>query len=111
MNLLLFLPVTSQVCDLVSALTEDSFLVFQKAVPPGGLEGLLGTEHAGRWVAGAAHQAGGDVSVIWGLGPLETKRHRKHKRWLWRWWDSGKLGRPLQLAVSSSLGGKSTLCS
>ena len=79
MNLLPFLPMRSQVCDLVSALTEVSFLVFQKAVRPGGLAGLLGAERAGRLVAGAARQPGGDVPVIWGLlglGLLETGRHR-----------------------------------
>lgn len=54
MNLLLFLPVTSQVCDLVSAPTEVSFLVLQKAVWPGGLLGL-GAQHASRLVAGVVH--------------------------------------------------------
>lgn len=59
MNLLPFLPVTSQVCGLVSAPTEVSFLVFQKAVWPGGLEGLLGAERADRLVAGAVRQSFG----------------------------------------------------
>lgn len=79
MNLLPFLPVTSQLCDLVSAPMEVSFQLFQKAACPGGLADLLGVEHAGRSVAGAAHQPGGDVPLIWGLlglGLLETKRHR-----------------------------------
>lgn len=43
-NLLYLFPLTSQVCDLVSALMEVSFLVLQKVVQPGGLMGLLGTE-------------------------------------------------------------------
>lgn len=55
-NLLHFILLTSQVCDLVSALMKVSFLVFQKVVQPGGLMGLLGTESAGRLVTGALCQ-------------------------------------------------------
>lgn len=70
MNPLPFFPVMSQVCDLVSALTEVFFLVFQKAVWPSGLAGFLGAKHAGRLVVGAARQPSGDVPVIWqSLGP------------------------------------------
>jgi len=96
----------SQFCDLVSAPTEVSFLVFQKAVQPGGLTGSLGAEHAGRSVAGATRQPGGDLPVIWGLlglGPLETKRHRVQKMvvevvGLW------------QAVEATPVWGKSTLC-
>lgn len=97
-NLLPFLLMTSEVCDLVSALMETSFLVFQKAVQPGGLAGLLAAECVDRLVAVAPCQPGGDVPVIrglLGLGPLETGRHREYKIFLQRWWGvSGKLQRP-----------------
>lgn len=80
MNLLPFLPMTSEVCDLVSALTETSFLVFQKAVELGELAGLLAAECVDRLVAGAPCQPGGDVPVISGslghgtLGNREAQR-------------------------------------
>lgn len=67
-NLLHFLLVTYQVCDLVSALMEASLLVFQKAVQPGGLMGLLGTESAGRLVTGALCRPSlGVMSLSWGV--------------------------------------------
>lgn len=78
MNLLPFLPMTSEVCDLVSALTETSFLVFQKAVELGELAGLLAAECVDRLVAGAPCQPGGDVpeGSLWHgtLGNRETQR-------------------------------------
>lgn len=79
---------------------EVSFLVFQKAVQPGGLVGLLGAKHAGRFAARAVCQPGGDIPVIWdllGLGPLESEKQRGYIRWSWRCWDSEKLLRPPQL--------------
>lgn len=85
-NLLHFLPVTSQVCDLVSALMEVSFLVFQKAVQPSGLMGLLGVESAGRLVRGALCEPSLAVmslslGVSWSWDPWKpraTKRIRNN---------------------------------
>lgn len=61
-----FPSLTRQLCDLVSAPTEVSLLVFQKAVQSGGLV-LAGCRCAGRLVAGSASQPGWDVPAAWGL--------------------------------------------
>lgn len=47
MNPLPFVTVMSRVCDLVSALTEVSFLLFQKAVWPGGFAGCRACRQIG----------------------------------------------------------------